>query len=52
VVSPLVFGALYSVSVGDGAAVPVVGNSFFMAAAVLLVAAAIGRNASEAPALA
>jgi len=42
VASPLFFGWVYSISVGEGAAVPHPGLAFFLAAAVLLLAALIG----------
>lgn len=42
VLSPLFFGWVYSISVGEGAAVPHPGLAFFLAAAVLLLAALIG----------
>jgi len=43
VLSPLFFGAVYSVSVGPDAWVPHVGTPFFIAALVLLVGALIAR---------
>lgn len=42
VASPLFFGWIYSISVGEGAAVPHPGLAFFLAAGVLLLAALIG----------
>lgn len=42
VVSPLFFGAVYSVSVGEARPIPHPGASFLIAALVLLAAAAIG----------
>ena len=43
VVSPLFFGWVYSVSVGQSAPVPAPGLAFFIAAAILFAAAAMGR---------
>ncbi len=42
VASPLFFGWIYSISAGEGAPVPHPGLAFFLAAAVLLLAAVIG----------
>ncbi|HZW17023.1 MAG TPA: TCR/Tet family MFS transporter [Brevundimonas sp.] len=42
VASPLFFGWIYSISAGEGAPVPHPGLAFFLAAAVLLLAALIG----------
>ncbi|MBF0664431.1 MAG: TCR/Tet family MFS transporter [Brevundimonas sp.] len=42
VASPLFFGWIYSISAGEGAVVPHPGLAFFLAAAVLLLAALIG----------
>ncbi|HEY0599763.1 TCR/Tet family MFS transporter [Brevundimonas sp.] len=42
VLSPLFFGWVYSISAGEGAPVPHPGLAFFLAAAVLLLAALIG----------
>ena len=42
VLSPLFFGWIYSISAGEGAAVPHPGLAFFLAAVVLLLAAVIG----------
>lgn len=42
VASPLFFGWVYSISAGEGARVPHPGLAFFLAAAVLLLAALIG----------
>lgn len=42
VASPLFFGWVYSISVGEGAPVPHPGLAFFLAAAVLLGAAVVG----------
>ena len=42
VMSPLFFGWVYSISAGEGARVPHPGLAFFLAAAVLLLAALIG----------
>lgn len=42
VVSPLFFGAVYAMSVGDSAPLPFVGTAFFIAAGVLFAAAMIG----------
>ena len=42
VASPLFFGWVYSISAGEGAPVPHPGLAFFLAAAVLLLAALIG----------
>jgi DHA1 family tetracycline resistance protein-like MFS transporter len=47
VVSPLVFGAIYAMSVGENARLPFVGTAFFVAAAVLFAAALIGWMSGE-----
>ena len=46
-VSPLFFGWIYSVSVGPNAVLPHPGTSFFIAAAILLAAALIGRDVAR-----
>lgn len=43
VASPLFFGWIYTLSVGPAAPIPHPGASFFIAAAIMLVAAALGR---------
>lgn len=52
VASPLVFGWIYSMSVGPGAVIPHPGAALFLAAVVLLAAAvigwAVGRKAEQA----
>lgn len=43
VASPLFFGAIYSMSVGASPIIPHPGTAFFIAAAILLLAAIVGR---------
>lgn len=47
VIAPLFFGWIYWLSAGEGAAIPHIGASFFIAAAVLFTAAMIGLNAGR-----
>ena len=47
VLSPLFFGAVYAMSVGEAPLLPHPGAAFFIAALVLLGAAAIGRGAAR-----
>jgi DHA1 family tetracycline resistance protein-like MFS transporter len=47
VASPLFFGWVYSLSVGEAAPLPFVGAAFFIAAGVLLLAAVIGWTSRE-----
>lgn len=47
VVSPLFFGAVYSLSVGASPALPFIGSAFLIAAAILAGAALIGWNAGR-----
>jgi DHA1 family tetracycline resistance protein-like MFS transporter len=42
IASPLFFGAVYALSVGEGAAIPFIGTGFLIAAAVLLGGAFLG----------
>jgi MFS transporter, DHA1 family, tetracycline resistance protein len=46
IVSPVFFGAVYALSVGEGAPLPHPGAAFLVAALVLLAAAAVGRKAA------
>ena len=47
ILSPLFFGAIYSLSVGPGAALPFIGSAFLIAAAVLAGAALLGWAAGR-----
>lgn len=47
IISPLFFGAVYSVSVGPKPALPHIGSAFLIAAAILALAALIGRRAGR-----
>ena len=48
IASPLFFGAVYALSVGENAPLPHAGTVFFIAAAVLLAGALIGWVGREA----
>jgi DHA1 family tetracycline resistance protein-like MFS transporter len=48
IASPLFFGAIYSQSVGEGKLFPWIGTAFLIAAAILALAAFIGRYEAEA----
>jgi DHA1 family tetracycline resistance protein-like MFS transporter len=47
VFSPLFFGAVYAVSVGEAARLPHPGAAFFVAALILLAAALLGRQVAQ-----
>jgi len=47
VASPLFFGVVYSMSVGEAPVIPHPGTSFFIAAAILLAGAVIGRSVAR-----
>ncbi|WP_340265705.1 TCR/Tet family MFS transporter [Sphingobium mellinum] len=49
IISPLFFGAIYSMSVGDHPLLPLVGSAFLIAAAVLAGAALLGWAAEREP---